>query len=216
MQHRLRGLILDWGGVLTSGLHESMSAWAESEGIDLPAFIETMRFWLGADGSDEAVLNPVHALERGQMTVPDFERQLVGELTRRCGVPRRPDGLVERMFDHFEHAPEMTGLVRRAKDAGIRTALLSNSWGNRYPADFWDGMFDAVVISGEVGMRKPEPEIYRHTLALLDLPATECVFVDDLLPNITAAVELGLVGVHHCDYATTARELEVLFDVPLA
>ena len=58
----------------------------------------------------------------------------------------------------------MTGLVRRAKSAGIRTALLSNSWGNTYPDHLFDGMFDVVVISGEVGMRKPEERIFRYTL----------------------------------------------------
>ena len=97
----------------------------------------------------------------------------------------------------------MTALVRRARHAGLRTGLLSNSWGNDYPRDGWDEMFDVVVISGEVGMRKPEPEIFHHTLDLIGLAAAECVFVDDLPHNVAAAVELGMVGVRH--RRTTSR-----------
>ena len=99
--------------------------------------------------------------------------------------------------------------------SGLRTGLLSNSWGNDYPRDGWDEMFDVVVISGEVGMRKPEPEIFEHTLALLGLPAAACVFVDDLAPNVAAAVEVGMVGVQHTSYEATRLELEALFGRPL-
>jgi putative hydrolase of the HAD superfamily len=77
-------------------------------------------------------------------------------------------------------------------------------------------MFDVVVISGEVGMRKPEPEIFAHTLALLGRPAHECVFVDDLPHNVDAAVELGIVGVRHTSYQETLLELEALFDRDLS
>ena len=110
----------------------------------------------------------------------------------------------------------MTGLVRRAKASGIRTALLSNSWGDQYLRDGWQDMFDVVVISGEVGMRKPEAAIFEHTLSELGLPATSCVFVDDHQANIGAAADLGLVGVWHQTYEQTAAELEVLFGRPLA
>jgi HAD superfamily hydrolase (TIGR01509 family) len=106
----------------------------------------------------------------------------------------------------------MSALVRRARHSGLRTGLLSNSWGNDYPRDGWDEMFDVVVISGEVGMRKPEPGIFRHTLALIGLEPAECVFVDDLPHNIAAAVEVGMVGVLHTSYAESLAELEVLFD----
>ena len=79
------------------------------------------------------------------------------------------------MFDQFEHAPAMSALVLRAKRAGLRTGLLSNSWGNEYPREGWDEMFDAIVISGEVGMRKPEPEIFAHVLELLGVgPRRRC------------------------------------------
>ena len=121
------------------------------------------------------------------------------------------------MFSRFAHAADMTGLVRRAKASGIRTALLSNSWGDQYLRDGWQDMFDVVVISGEVGMRKPERGHLRaHRLRARVCPPSACVFVDDHRRNITAAAALGLVGVWHQSYEQTAAELEALFDRPLA
>ena len=77
-------------------------------------------------------------------------------------------------------------------------------------------MFDVTVISGEVGMRKPEERIFTHTLELLDLPPTECVFVDDLPHNIRAGAELGLTGVLHTSFAQSQIELSALFGVDLS
>lgn len=211
-----RGLIVDWGGVLTGDLRSLVRRWAEAERIDIEAYVAVMREWFGGEVELEARINPVHALERGEMEFSDFEARLAAELTVRTGVPHQADGLLTRMFALFEHAHDMNALVRRAHDAGIRTALLSNSWGDHYPRDMWEGMFDAVVISGEVGMRKPEPRIFHHTLEQIGLAAGECVFVDDLAENISAAVALGFIGVHHTSYDESARELEALFGIPLA
>jgi epoxide hydrolase-like predicted phosphatase len=116
------------------------------------------------------------------------------------------------MFQFFEHAPDMNGLVHRARKNGIKTALLSNSWGNTYPRHGWDDMFDEVVISGEVGMRKPDADIYHHTLDLLKVKPEESVFVDDLAHNIKAASDLGMIGVLHVDYESTRKELEIIFN----
>jgi putative hydrolase of the HAD superfamily len=208
----LRGLLVDWGGVLTGDLRAAVASWAESDGIDVDAWVATMREWFGDDYAAEARLNPVHALERGEMTVPDFDVRLAAELTRRSGREYAAEGLLRRLFDHFTHAPDMSALVRRARLSGLRTGLLSNSWGNDYPRDGWDEMFDVVVISGEVGMRKPEPRIFTHALELLGVEAHECVFVDDLAQNIAAAAAIGMVGVHHTSYEQTLLELETLFD----
>jgi epoxide hydrolase-like predicted phosphatase len=211
----LRGLIVDWGGVLTTDIGSAVGQWAAADGIDLDDYQALMGQWFGDAVALEARLNPVHALERGELSGPDFERRLAEGLAERAGRPIQTQGLLDRMFAYFEHAPDMTGLVLRARHAGLRTALLSNSWGNSYPRDGWAELFDVVVISGEVGMRKPEPEIFAHTLDLIGLAAHECVFVDDLAPNVAAAVELGLVGVRHRSYDETATELEALFGLPL-
>ena len=212
----LSGLVVDWGGVLTGPMRGVVESWAERDGIDLETYSVVMRDWFGEPVGQEALLNPIHALERGEIALPDFETMLASELTKRSGRKYEAHGLLTRMFDHFEHAHDMNALVRRAHDLGIRTALLSNSWGNDYPRDGWQDMFDVVVISGEVGMRKPESRIYEHTVELLGLPARECAFVDDLPHNVAAAVEIGMVGVRHVSYESTLAELQVLFEADLS
>ena len=102
------------------------------------------------------------------------------------------------------------------KGAGYKVGMLSNSWGESlYPRDRIDHLFDVMVISGEVGMRKPEPEIFAHVLDLLGVAAADAVFVDDLEHNVRAAEGLGLVGVHHTSYERTAADLERLFGLHL-
>jgi HAD superfamily hydrolase (TIGR01509 family) len=210
-----RALIVDWGGVLTEPLEPSMRAWAEIDDVDFDSYLAVMRSWLGDHQGDLAVSNPIAALERGEIEVPHFEAQLAERLATRSGHPVRADGLLQRMFDQFAGVPAMAALVLRARRAGLLTGLLSNSWGNTYPREGWDEMFHTIVISGEVGMRKPDREIFEHTLDLLGVEAGEAVFVDDLLANVHAAVEFGLVGVHHTSYDETATELEAIFDIPL-
>jgi epoxide hydrolase-like predicted phosphatase len=212
----MRALVVDFYGVLTDGLETAMTAWCAADGIDYERFRDVMGEWLGPEGYANARLNPVYALERGEMAVPDFEVQLAAQLRRAGHEPLDSRGLVERMFQRFVHAPDMAGLVRRARQAGIRTALLSNSWGDQYLRDGWDEMFDVVVISGEVGMRKPETRIFALTAQRLGVEPDRTVFVDDHVSNIRAGRQFGWVCVHHLDYEQTATELEALFDEPLA
>jgi putative hydrolase of the HAD superfamily len=208
-------LVVDWGGVLTSPLQDSMTAWCDADGIDYLAFRAVMKQWLGTSYSEDAAVNPIHALERGEMDVPDFERELGGRLRTFDGQPVEVDGLLTRMFAGFGPLPAMTEAVRHAKVAGLQTALLSNSWGNEYPREGWTELFDVVVISGEVGMRKPEPAIFRLTADRLGLAPESCVFVDDLMPNIRGAQEVGMIGVHHVSPQETIDQLEELFGIPM-
>lgn len=214
-QNRLRGLLVDWGGVLTPDLRDTAREWCEAEGVAYDHYVDVIRDWLGAEYAAEARTNPVHALERGEMEVAHFEEQLAARLRRTDGSPPPAVGLLDRMFACFTHEPEMTSVVRRARAAGLRTGLLSNSWGNEYPREQWAGMFDAVVISGEVGMRKPELGIFRLAAERVGLPPAQCVFVDDVPMNVRAAVSVGMVGVHHSSVASTVAELETLLGVPL-
>lgn len=212
----LRALVVDWGGVLTGSVDTGIQKFLDRETFDLGAYAEVMGRWFGEIGYVEAQLNPIHALERGELSAPDFERRLASEMSEITGIQYESAGLIQRMFEHFGHAHEMYALVRRAKEQGIATGLLSNSWGNDYPREMWQDMFDVVVISGEVGLRKPEPAIFELTTQRLGLRAEQCVFVDDLKHNVAAAVALGWVGVHHTSYEQTATELEALFDRQLA
>jgi epoxide hydrolase-like predicted phosphatase len=231
----VKGLLVDWGGVLTPSLDAAMSSWAQADGVDFEHFRDVMRAWVGprpgdspdppgegavalleqAPDAGSAGASPVHRLERGEIDPAEFEAELAGRLTER-GSPVAAQGLLGRLLAGLaELDAGMVGVVRRAHAAGVRTALLSNSWGDHYPDELWDGLFDAVVISGRVGMRKPDPEIFRHTAELLGLDPGECVMVDDLPHNIRGAVAVGMVGVLHTDVDTTRAELEVLLGVDL-
>ena len=211
-----RGLVLDWGGVLTTDVRQALGSWAAAEQVSLDLVRDAFSRWLGPSEAQRELANPVHLIERGEMAVTEFEHYLAAALTTTDGRRLRADGLLQRMFAHFTQSSAMTALVWRARHAGLRTALLSNSWGNSYPEETWQGMFDAVVISGEVGMRKPEPRIYAYTLDQIGLEPHEAVFVDDLEHNVSAAVAMGMIGVQHTSYERTVAELSAAFGLDLS
>jgi putative hydrolase of the HAD superfamily len=127
------------------------------------------------------------------------------------------EGLVDRMFAGTAPDARMLGAVKAARDAGVRTGLISNSWGvHRYPQQMMDELFDGVVISGLVGIRKPAPEIYAMGAEAIGLAPQECVFVDDLGFNLKPAKELGMATVLHSDSEQTVAELEDLLGVALS
>ena len=212
---QIRGVIIDWGGVMTRPILDTVDAWIRAEDIDRDSYTTVMRAWVTqayGDGAD----NPIHALERGECTNEEFERQLAGQLTHADGRPVRADGLLARMFAASALQTAMLDLVRALRRAGLRTALLSNSWGSDdYPRHLFPELFDVVVISAEVGMRKPEERIFRHAAALLGLEPRECVFIDDVQANVVAAEAIGLVGLHHREAAPTIARLADLLGVPL-
>jgi putative hydrolase of the HAD superfamily len=212
----IRGVIFDWGGVVTGPLLNTIDAWIRAEQIDRDSYTSVMRSWVSAaygDGAD----NPVHALERGECTDEEFEASLAAQLTHIDGRPVVPDGLLARMFAAGTLENAMLDLIRALRQAGLRTALLSNSWGSDdYPRHLFPDLFDVVVISAEVGMRKPEERIFRHTAALLGLEPEECVFIDDVAANIAAGEAIGLIGVHHTEPGPTVVRLTELLGVPLA
>ena len=204
----MRGLIVDWGGVLTMPIHSAIASWLEVTGVDREHYGAVLGRWLQPAPD---VISPVHRLERGELAVEEFEHLLSAALAQE-GSTVEAQGLVQTMLaDLSIYEDSMTSLVTRAHAAGIRTALLSNSWGHDYDRSDWHEMFDAVVISGEVGMRKPEREIFELTVHRIGLPAGECVFIDDIPHNVAAAAEAGLVGIVHRTFDETAGELEALF-----
>jgi putative hydrolase of the HAD superfamily len=206
-----KALLVDYGGVLTSPPADSFRSWLSSDNVDGERFRDLMQTWYAAD----APTNIVHDLETGRVTPEEFERQLTRQLVHADGSPVDAAGLLGRMFAGFRAEPAMVDVVRRAHAVGIKTALVSNSWGFTYPREGWAGLFDQVVISGEVGLRKPDPEIYRLTAGKLGLRPADCVFVDDLAVNVRGAAAVGMIGVHHTTAEETTAELEVLFDVTL-
>jgi len=211
---RIKGVITDWGGVLTNPLPDTVNAWIAAEQIDRDTYVAVMRSWVAQAYRDGEGENPVHALERGEAPDAEFERVLAEQLRHVDGRPVRPDGLLARMFGATALDEVMLELIRSLKRSGLKTALLSNSWGSGgYPRDLFPDLFDVVVIS-EVGMRKPEERIFRHTAQLLGLEPNECVFLDDIEANITAAQALGIVGLLHEEPARSVTWLRDLLGLP--
>ncbi|MDQ1646017.1 MAG: putative hydrolase of the superfamily [Cryptosporangiaceae bacterium] len=208
---RLRCLIVDYGGVLTTSVSASFDAWAEADQLDAEALAAALRQVLAEEGGTGLV----HALERGELTADDFERRFAALIRKADGGAVPPAGLLRRAFAGMGTEYPMVDAVRAAKAHGLRTALLSNSWGLDYDRADWAALFDAVVISGEVGLRKPEPAIYHLAAERLGARPEECVFVDDLAHNVRGAAAAGMVGVHHTSVDMTLSELEALFGVLL-
>jgi putative hydrolase of the HAD superfamily len=200
----IRGLLVDWGGVMTTNLFSSFSAFCEAEGLDPAALARAFR---GDDAARELLIG----FEEGRIDETTFEEGLGGLL----GV-ERAEGLIDRLFAGAQPEPSMVNAVRAARAAGIATGLISNSWGTtRYPRGLLAELFDGVVISGEVGIRKPAPRIYELGAQAIDRAAAECVFVDDLPFNLPPAQELGMATVHHTDPRVTIAELERLLGLAL-
>jgi putative hydrolase of the HAD superfamily len=211
-----RGLIIDWGGVMTSPIADAVRAWLDSEGIDHDSYAAVMRPWVLAAYDPAEDGNPIHALERGECTSGEFERLLASMLVRRDGGQVLAEGLLTRMFAASLLSEPMYAAVHAVRAAGLRTCLLSNSWGSdAYPRDVFEDLYHAVVISAEVGMRKPEERIFRHAADLLGLVPSECVFIDDMEANVRVAEATGMYGVLHTQPEVTLARLAELFGLPL-
>jgi putative hydrolase of the HAD superfamily len=199
-----KGLLVDFGGVLTTNVFESFQAFCAAEGL-APG---TVRDRFRADPEAQRLL---FDLEEGRLSEEEFEPLFAAVL----GVDE-PAGLIDRLFAGMRPDEEMLGAVAAAKRAAVRTGLVSNSWGKgRYDRSRFPELFDGTVISGEVGMRKPLPEIYALGAEAIGLLPEECVFVDDLPPNLKPAAQLGMATVHHVSAADTIPQLEELLGVSL-
>jgi putative hydrolase of the HAD superfamily len=197
-------LVVDFGGVLTSSIWPAFAAFCEREGLAPETVRELFR-------GDAEALGLLRGLETGDLSDPEFERRF-GDL---LGVAVH-EGLITRMFADLRPDERMITVVRAARGAGILTGLVSNSWGlgiyDRAPIE----LFDATVISGEVGLHKPQPEIYILASQRLGVEPGRCVFVDDLRENCAGAEAVGMTAILHRDVAATVARLEELlgFTVP--
>ena len=194
-----RAVLLDWGGVMTGDLFGSFAAFCRTEGLDAGALANLFR----NDRDARALLID---FECGRLEEAEFEPRLAAAL----GVASH-DRLIDRLFDGSAIDAAMVEGVRALHDRGVRTAMVSNSWGTRrYPRDLLAELFDGVVISGEEGFRKPDPRMYSLGAERVGVAPAECVFVDDLAFNLEPARELGMAVIHHTGAETTLAELERL------
>lgn len=197
-----RGLILDFGGVLTIRMRLNGEAFERSEGLPPGAYFHALN-----EHPDGVAI--YKALETGQATQEEWNQVIGGIL----GID--PTDLMRRALANLHLEPRMVDAARRARSADIKVAMLSNSFGltpyNPYAAlGMWDGEWDAIVLSEQVGVRKPDKAIYEHTLDLLGLPGEDCVFVDDHAQNLPPATALGIRTIHHTDADVTVAQLDAL------
>jgi putative hydrolase of the HAD superfamily len=200
----VRGLLVDYGGVLTTNVFDSFRDFCVGEGLEPDAIMHLLR-------EDPRAIVLVRGLETGELSEDDFGERF-GEL---LGLDVSA-GLIDRMFGGMRPDEEMLGGVRRARRAGIRTGLVSNSMGvGRYDRASFPELFDGVVISGEVGLHKPQPEIFLLGAERAGVEPGECVFVDDLRQNCEGAEAVGMTAILHRGADRTLPELERLLGVEL-
>jgi epoxide hydrolase-like predicted phosphatase len=193
-----RGLLVDYGGVLTTDVFASFEAFCAASSLPPGTVRELFR----ADPTARALLA---GLEDGSLDASAFEAQFAALL----GVS--PTGLIDRLMAGANDDPAMLSFIRLARSCGVRTGLISNSWGvQRYDRGLLADLFDGVVISGEVGLRKPSPEMYSLGASSVGLPPSQCVYVDDLPGNLKPARALGMTTVHHVSAVATIDALRPL------
>jgi epoxide hydrolase-like predicted phosphatase len=200
----IRALVVDFGGVLTTSIWPAFAAFCESVGIAPDTVRELFR-------RNPEALKLLRGLETGQLPEAEFE----AGFAKLLGLSDA-QGLIVRMFAALEPDERMIGAVRAAHAGGVKTGLISNSWGlgiyDRAPTD----LFDATVISAEVGLHKPQPEIYLLACERLGIEPADAVFVDDLGENCSGAEAIGMVALLHRDPEETVARLEELLGIELS
>jgi epoxide hydrolase-like predicted phosphatase len=200
------GLLIDVGGVLTGDIFVSFDAHCARIGLDGVSFRD---LYFGSAEAKELL----HRLETGAVAVEDVEPRLA----RMLGIPEeRSNDLFAGLYADLEYLPEMTRAVEALREHGVRTGVLSNSWWYpMYDRPFYARAFDVQVVSGRVGVRKPDPAIFERAVRELGVAPERIVFVDDFEENLPPARALGMTTLLHDTYAPqrTVAELERLFDV---
>ncbi|WP_320774715.1 HAD family phosphatase [Streptomyces sp. CRN 30] len=204
-QHR-KGLVLDFGGVLTTPLLTAALAFEKRAGLPEGALLTGL--YLNPEG-----IRLTEDLERGALSQTQWNEG-AGRL---LGI--EPHNLMGRIFADLRPEPSVIAAAAAARRAGVKVGILSNTVGltpwNLYAGYGIEDRYDAVVLSEEHGTRKPEPEMFRIVLERLGLTAGECVFVDDTEQYLKPAAELGFATVHAVDPARTVTALEDLLGITL-
>jgi putative hydrolase of the HAD superfamily len=202
-----RGLLVDFGGVLTTNVFVAFGGFCTREGLEPDVVRRAFR-------DDETARSLLVRLETGTLDEVTFEREFGAAL----GLPEdRIDGLVQRLWADLGPDEEMIEAVAAFRERGVRTGLISNSWGTalKYEEELMDRLFDGLVISHLEGIRKPDPAIYALGAERIGLPPEACVFVDDLPGNLKPARAMGMATVVHRTAAETIAELEPLLAVTI-
>ena len=205
----IRAIISDFGGVLTTPLFGGFARVMEAQGLPIEALGHAMMRASETHGE-----NPLFDFERGKMTEAQFFDLLGDALEAEVGRRVPLKDFAEHYFSHLSPNHELIDHLLTLRDErGLRLALLTNNvkeWEARWRSMLPDDMFELIVDSAFVGMRKPEPGIYELTLERLGLAGEECLFIDDLEVNCEAAKEHGIVPIRFETTAQAIAELDEL------
>jgi epoxide hydrolase-like predicted phosphatase len=207
---RVTTVISDFGGVLTTPLIQSFAAVQDETGVPFEELAKGM-----AKIQQEEGRHPLFELETGRLTEAEFLKKLGDTLEPVLGHRPELHRFREIYFDALHPNEPMIDLMREARRSGYRMGLLTNNvreweplWRTMLPVD---EIFEVVVDSGFVGMRKPDREIYDLTLDRMGGPEpSDCLFIDDTDVNCDAARELGMSAVHYRDNAQAIGEIRTL------
>ena len=207
----LRTIVSDFGGVLTTPLAGSFQTFADRSGIDLETMGQALTALHERDG-----VHPLHELECGRLTETAFVENLRASLGEMLGRQVDLAALAETLWEGMFPNETMILFMASLRDEGYRMALLTNNvreWELRWRALApVDEIFELVIDSAFVGVRKPEPEIYELTLTALGVPAAECLFIDDIEVNCVAAREAGMSAVVFLDTDQAIADVRALLD----
>ena len=198
-------LICDFGGVLTTPLQEGFLAYQEESGVSLEELGKAM-----GKAAEEHGDHPLFVLERGEITEAEFRARIEPHLEDGFDLARLSTVLFERLAPNMA----MVEFVRELRRRGVRAALLTNNvreweplWRSKLPEV--DELFEVIVDSAFVGLRKPDPAIFELTLDRLGgIAAQRCVFLDDLDVNCEAARALGMAAVRFESAEQAIAEVE--------
>ncbi len=198
-------LLVDFGGVLTTSVWDSFADFCREKGLDEDAVKRLFR-------QDPEAMACLRGLETGKLEEDEFEQRFAKLL----GLDQATD-LIDSMFRGMLPCEPMVEAVRAAGARGVKTGLVSNSWStSHYDRDLLDELFDTAVISAEVGLHKPQPEIYRLAAERIAEPPERCVFVDDLRENCEGAEAVGMTAILHRNPAESILRIEELLGIKVA
>lgn len=207
-ERELDAVIFDLGGVMTEPLFRNR------HDVD-PAYLDLVAFFL-SEFRDHYHLttgaHDLHLLEMGRISDDEFFDRMCVRYAEAGNDPIDPRVAQTVIFGRGMVASSaMADAVRQVRAAGYKTALLTNIsrageqlWRELFPAD---DLFDVVVDSSRVGMRKPDPSIYQLTCARLGVSPSRCLFIDDLECNVDAAASLGMRVIQCMDPVVAADEV---------
>ena len=200
------GLILDFGGVVTTKVTACAASFDQRAGLPAGTFLHLIT----EDPEGTALLAD---LERGAISQTQWNEATAALL----GIDGT--GLLQRVMEGLHPEPSVIAAAQAARNAGIRVGIFSNSLGlepyDPYQPYALGANYDAVLISEHYRARKPDPRLYTTMLELMDLPGAACVFVDDTARNLPPAERLGIATVLATEPADTIRQLEALLGLPL-